>query len=294
MSLPKFSYLAPKSLAEACALLEEHGQNARLMAGGTDLLLKLSRTGRAPRFLVGLRAVAGLDYVRFDSAKGLSIGALGLLSSVAEHEEVRRLYPALAFATASTATVQIRNMGTVAGNLCNASPSADTATPLLVLGAEVVLQGAGGERVLPLERFFKGPGQTALGGTEVLREIRVPPPPKRSGSDYQRISERSQVDIAAVGVSALVELDEAGRCIRARLALGAVAPTPLRVPDAERALEGGPLDEERVARAAALAMALARPISDARAGAAWRKKMVEVLTGRAVRAAASAAGGSRR
>ena len=263
------------------------------MAGGTDLLLKLQRSGRAPRYLVGLRNVSGLDYVRFDPAKGLCIGALGLLSTVCEHDQVRALYPALAYAAGSTATVQIRNMGTVAGNLCNASPSADTATPLMVFGAEVVLQGPEGERVMPLERFFTGPGKTAMGASELLREIRVPAPPARCGSNYQRISERSQVDIAAVGVSALVVLDDQGRCTHARVALGAVAPTPLRAQDAERHLEGKLLDDATAAQAAALACAIARPITDARAGAAWRKKMVEVLTGRAIKAAAALALGGK-
>jgi carbon-monoxide dehydrogenase medium subunit len=293
VTLPKFEYLAPKSLAEACALLAQHGASARVMAGGTDLLLKMQRTGQAPRFLVGLRNIGGLDQVTYDAAKGLTIGALGLLSTVCEHDQVRALYPALAYAAGSTATVQIRNMGTVAGNLCNASPSADTATPLLVYGAEVVLQGPQGERVLPLERFFLGPGKTAMGPAELVRELRVPAPAARCGSNYQRISERSQVDIAAVGVSALLELDEKGGCRRARIALGAVAPTPLRAEDAERYLEGKPLDDAAFAQAAALACALAKPITDARAGAAWRKQMVEVLTRRALKAAAALAQGTK-
>ncbi len=291
MPLPKFAYLAPKSLSETCALLAQHGPNARLLAGGTDLLLKLSRAGQSPRFLVGLRNVPGLDYVRFDATTGLSIGALGLLSTVCEHDDVRRRYPALAEAAQATATVQIRNMGTVAGNLCNASPSADTATPLLVYGAEVVLHGPAGDRKLPLDQFFLGPGQTALGPGELLREVRVPVPAARTGSDYQRISERSQVDIAAVCASGLVTLDAEGRCIHARLALGAVAPTPRRVDDAERALVGAVIDEAAIARAAALAKAASRPISDARAGAAWRKQMVEVLAARAIRAALRSSGG---
>lgn len=293
MTLPKFAYLAPKSLSEACALLAEHGADARVMAGGTDLLLKMQRTGQAPRYLVGLRNIGGLDFVTYDPVKGLCIGALGLLSTVCEHDQVRALYPALAYAAGSTATVQIRNMGTVAGNLCNASPSADTATPLMVYGAAVVLQGPQGERVLPLERFFEGPGKTAMGPAELVREIRVPPPDARTGSDYQRISERSFVDIAAVGVSALLVLDAQGRCTRARVALGAVAPKPLRAEEAERCLEGKACDDALIAQAAALACALAKPITDARAGAAWRKQMVQVLTGRALKAAAALALGGK-
>lgn len=294
MSLPRFSYLSPRTIEQACALLAEHGAQARVMAGGTDLLLKLSRQGRAPRFLIGLRNVAGLDQVRYAPGSGLTVGAMGVLSTVAEHHEVRRHYPGLAQAAAATATVQIRNMGTVAGNLCNASPSADTATPLLAYGAELVLCGPRGERVVPLERFFLGPGQAAIGPGEVLKEIRVPPPSAHCGSSYQRISARSQVDIAAVCLSALLVVEPSGRCQRARLALGAVAPTPMRAEEAERHLEGKILDQAVIRRAAALSAAACRPISDVRASAAWRRKMVEVLSSRALAAAQTLAMGSPR
>lgn len=290
MPLPPFTYLSPASLDEACRMLAEHGDAALPMAGGTDLLIKLSRTGRAPRFVVGLRRIAGLAELAFDRAGGLRIGALALLSAVAEHEAVRAHFPALAYAASATATVQVRNLGTVVGNLCNASPSADTATPLLAYGAELLVRGAQGERVLALDKFFLAPGKTALVRGELVCAVRVPTPPARSGSSYQRISERSQVDIAAVGVSAQVTLEGSGRCQSARLALGAVAPTPLRVPEAEQFLAGKLLDDAALTRAGQLCCEVARPISDARAGAAWRKRMVDVLTRRALLEAARAAG----
>ncbi len=285
MALPRFEYLSPGTLDEACALLAEHGADARPMAGGTDLLLRMGRTGRAPSFVVGLRRVPGLADVRFDREHGLSIGALASLATVAAHPDVIRHYPALAQAAAATATVQIRNMGTVAGNLCNASPSADTAPPLLAHGAEVLLHRREGERRLSLSRFFRGPGRNALEPGELLREIHLPPPGERTGSDYQRISQRSQVDIAAASVAARVALDEEGICRSARLALGAVAPTPLLVDEAAALLEGRPITDEQVAAAAALAVRAARPISDVRASAAWRKKVIGVLAARALRAA---------
>ena len=290
MPLPPFEYLAPRSLEEALDMLGRHGAAARPMAGGTDLLLKL-RHGGPVRYVVGLRNIPGLDYVRFDKERGLAVGPMASLAGVASHPDVARFYPALAQAAAATATVQIRNMGTVTGNLCNASPAADTATPLWVHGAEVVLARPDGERVLPLASFFRGPGQTALEGPELVREIRVSPPGAGEASDYQRLSQRSKVDITAVSVAALVALDGAGLCVRARLALGAVGPTPLGAPAAEAALVGAALTPDRLAQAAVLAAAAARPISDVRASAGWRKKMVEVLARRALAAAIAKARG---
>lgn len=294
MALPRFRYVAASSLEAACALLAEHGDRARVLAGGTDLLLRMKRLPRrdVPEIVIGLRAVAGLDAVRLDG-DGLSIGATALLASVANSPDVQRLYPALAAAARSTATVQIRNMGTVVGNLCNASPAADTATPLLVYGASAILARAGGgRRTLPLEELFLGPGRTALAPGELVSEIRVPPPCGRAGSDYQRLSQRSRVDIAAVGVSTLLCIDRDGSCARARIALGAVAPVPMRATSAEHVLEGTTPTAERIAEAAAAAAAQSRPISDVRASADYRRRMVEVLTRRGLTRSASFAGGA--
>ncbi|MBI2893875.1 MAG: xanthine dehydrogenase family protein subunit M [Deltaproteobacteria bacterium] len=294
MPLPRFRYVAPESLEAACELLAEHGDRARVMAGGTDLLLRMKRLPRAgaPEVVIGLRGVPGLDTIRIDDG-GLSIGALTLLASVAGSTDVNRLCPALASAARSTATVQIRNMGTVVGNLCNASPAADTATPLLVYGASVLLVRPGGERrTVPLEDFFLGPGRTALGPGEIVAEVRVPPPCGRAGSDYQRLSQRSRVDIAAVCVSTLVCLDRDGSAARVRIALGAVAPVPLRAKSAERVLEGRPPTAELVAQAAAAAAREARPISDVRSSGEYRRRMVEVLARRSLVRSASLAGGA--
>ena len=300
MALPRFEYLAPRSLDEACALLVEHKSDARLLAGGTDLLLRMGRVATAtpPKVVIGLRQIPGLDGLAFDAPRGLTLGALARLADVSEHEVVRERYTALAQAAAATATVQIRNMGSVVGNLCNASPSADTATPLLVHDAEVVIvrsepgSGALIERTLPLDKFFLGPGRTALGPTELVRELRVPSP-GRGASDYQRISERSLVDIAAVCVSVFLSLGDDGKIATARVALGAVAPTPMRVPDAEQALVGAAPSDELFAEAGRLAKKAARPISDVRAAADYRTKMVEVLTTRACANALARARASR-
>lgn len=290
MPLPRFAYVAAHSLSEASSLLAEHGEGARLMAGGTDLLIQLRRKVRVPSVVIGLSGIPGADRLAVDEVHGLIIGPLAVLATVADDADVRRRFRALAQAAAATATVPVRNRATVAGNLCNASPAADTAAPLLVYDAEVVLLSGGGQRTLPLAQFFRGPGRTSLERAEVLAEIRVPAPGPSTGSDYQRLSGRSHVDIAAVSVAALVALDARGVVTRARVALGAVAPVPLRVERAEELLVGHPVAPERMAQAAAAAAAAARPISDVRASADYRRRMVEVLTRRALTRAAEAAG----
>lgn len=282
MSLPRFTYVAPKSLKEACALLAEHGDKARLMAGGTDLLIRLRHRAMTPDYLVGMRGIPGLDQVRYDPENGLTIPALARLSDVADHPDVLRHYPALAQSAGVTATVQIRNMGTVVGNICNAAPSADNAPPLLVYGAEVVVVHPGGERVIPIGEFFRGPGLTALEPGEIVREIRVPLPGRRTGADYQKLSARSKVDIAAVGAASLIELDSDGVCVRARLALGAVAPVPVPVRAADKILTGRPPTSDLFEQVGNLAVEEVSPITDVRASAAYRRQMVSVLTVRSL------------
>ncbi|MDP2659792.1 MAG: FAD binding domain-containing protein, partial [Dehalococcoidia bacterium] len=181
MTLPRFEYLAPQTLQEACALLISHRGQAQVMTGGTDLLPKMKDRILTPRYVIGLRSIGGLDYVREDE-QGLKIGALATLAQVAETPEVVRDFPLLAAAILEVASVQIRNIGTVAGNLCNASPSADTAPALIVMGAKVKLLNADGKnRMLPVEDFFVGPGKTALQEGELLEEIQVPKPLAGSG-----------------------------------------------------------------------------------------------------------------
>ena len=162
MTLPKFAYFAPETLEEAYRLLSEQGEGARLLAGGTDLLVRMNHGLLNPTAVISLKHIQGLDCLSFDSQKGLCIGATTLLCDVASHADVLKYYPAVAAAARSTANVQIRNMGTVAGNLCNAAPSADNAPTLLALDAQAVLSSADGERRLPLDQFFKGPRETAL------------------------------------------------------------------------------------------------------------------------------------
>lgn len=284
MSLPRFDYAAPKTLEEALALLARHKGAARVMAGGTDLLLKMERRQLAPTLLIGLKRIDELRYIRFDPDQGLFIGSLARLGDVVEDAVIRAKYPAIADAASQTATVQIRNMGTVAGNLCNASPCADNAPTLIARGAKVELASAQGRRWLELESFFTGPGTTALAPDEIMRQIHVPCPPGGSAADYQNISARSKVDISAVSVGVHLTRRD-GRCHDARIVLGAVAPVPLRAREAEALLVGTRLDEDVVRASGEVAARAARPISDVRASSGWRREMVAVLTRRALRRA---------
>lgn len=284
----RFDYLEPATLSEAVALLAQHGARARVLAGGTDLLTALKEGWERPASVLSLGRVAELNYVRYHPAHGLRIGALATVREVETSPVVREHYPVLAQAASTLASVQIRNLATLAGNVCRASPSGDTLPALLVLDAEARLVGPSGERRVPLARFFVGPGRTAMEPTELLAELVLPPPRPGTGAHYIKHSPRRAMDLAVVGVAALVVL-EGERCVDARVALGAVAPTPLRVPAAEAHLVGREITAETAAAAAEAARAAARPITDVRGTAAYRSRMVEVLTRRCILRAAEMA-----
>ncbi|MBI4798088.1 MAG: xanthine dehydrogenase family protein subunit M [Desulfarculus sp.] len=280
MATSHFALHQPQSLSQALDLLEMHRASVRLLAGGTDLVPKLKVGALKVANLVSLQGVPGLGAVAFDEGQGLVIGGTARLAQVAALPEVKRLYPGLAHACSVMATTQIRNMGTVAGNLANAAPSADTAAPLLAYDARVTATNKKGSRDIPLAQFFAGPGLSVLEPGEIITAITVPPPPPKSGSAYQRLSARSQVDICAVGVAASLSLDGQGRLAHCRLACASVAPTPLRCLEAEEMLSGQAPGDDLLDRAAQAAAAAAKPIDDMRASAAYRRQMVEVLSRR--------------
>jgi len=281
MPVARFDYVAPNSVDEALKLLKDHGENARVLAGGTDLLIRIRQGLVMPSVVIGLKRIQGLDQISFDRKEGLTIGATSLLADVASHPDIQRFYPAVAYAAGETATVQIRNMGTVAGNLCNAAPSADNAPALIAMGAEVILARVGRVRRLPLEEFFVGPGVTAMVQGEILTAIRVPVPPPRSGASYQHISARGKVDISAVCIGATVTL-KGQVCEDVRIVMGAVGPTPMRAFRAEKLLIGKRLTRQHMEKAGQRAPLEAKPIDDVRAGADYRREMVTVLTRRAL------------
>ncbi len=289
MSIRDFIYLEPKTMAEALEFRAMHGAKSSIIAGGTDLLVKMRAQVLQPDYVIGLNRIPGIDHINIDAGTEVVIGAMATLSLLAEHEGIINHFPALAHAASVTATVQIRNMGTLVGNICNASPSADNATPLLVYDAQLVVVNQAGERVVALDHFFAGPGKTILEQGDIVKEILIPFPGSISGSSYQKVSTRSKVDIAGICVSALISLDSSGKVLKARIALGAVAPIPMRVYKAEELLTGTVPDSELLIQAAKIAREASAPISDMRSSADYRKAMVEVLTLRALNASLESA-----
>lgn len=278
-----FQYFSPQTLKEAIEILHKY-DNACVMAGGTDLLLKLKKGQNRSMVVVGLKGIEGLDHIDFTKDKGLSIGATALLADVAKHSTIRKFYPGIAEAARNTANVQIRNMGTVIGNLCNASPSADNIPMLLVLEGVLDIVGLGGKRKLPLNDFFQGPGMTNLDRQEIVESIHVPPPQPNTGTAYLSLSARGQVDCTAAGVAVKLTMD-GNTCQDVKIAVSACAPTPLRVPEAEECLRGKPLSKTLIDQAAKMTVEKIRPIDDVRASAFYRSTMVEVLVKRSLKTA---------
>ncbi len=287
-----FDYAAPRSLDETFPLLA-NGRRVRFLAGGTDIIVQL-REGRADcDLLVDLKRIPELRRLEIRPDGTLAIGAAVPCAEVYEHPEVRRRWPALVDAASLIGGIQIQSRASLGGNICNASPAADSVPALIALGARLVLASAEGERELPIESFFRGPGQTVLQRGELLLRIVVPPPPPHSGARFLRFIPRNEMDIAVANAGAFLRLDDAGRIAEARVALGAVAPTPLLVAEAGELLVGQEPSEELFARAGEVAAAAARPITDVRGSALQRRHLARVLTVRALRGAlARAQGGS--
>jgi CO/xanthine dehydrogenase FAD-binding subunit len=288
-----FEYAAPKTVAEAVALLAEKGNRARVLAGGTDLLVQVREGRRSVDWIVDVKHIAEANQLQFDPERGLILGAAVPCYKVYEDAAIARAYPGLVDAVALIGGVQIQSRASVGGNLCNASPAADTIPALIAHEAVCQIAGPKETRTVPVEQFCTAPGRTVLRSGEFLVSLRVPPLALRFGASYLRFIPRNEMDIAVVGVGVSLILDEdRQRCTRARIALAAVAPTPLLADEAGKALADGPLNDALIDKAAALAQQAARPISDMRGDAAYRKHLVGVLVKRAVRAAWDRARGS--
>lgn len=286
----RFDYLEPRTLAEASAALRGHDGFASVLAGGTDLLVEIKEHLRRVKCVVNIKRIPGLDAISFDAVTGLRFGALTTARAIELHADVARHYPGLTQAVRELGSIQVRHRATVAGNICRASPSADTLPPLIADGASVVIGDGNRSRALLLEAFFTGPGKTSLQPGELVLAIHVPAPPPapaRTGRAYLKHGRRKAMELATVGVAVSLTLDPSHVCTQARIALGAVAPTPIRARAAEAALEGQRLDPAAIdagviAHAAELAAAASSPISNVRASAAYRRAMVSVLTHRAL------------
>ncbi len=288
--MARFDYLEAHSVDEALQMLAEHGDKTRLVAGSTDFLVRWRTGVWRPESVVCMQHVPGLDYINWNPDDGLSIGAMASVQDIELNAEVRSRYPALAAGATSFAGVQVRNLATVAGNICNASPAGDTLPALLAYNAQCRIIGPSGERSLPLDELFVGPGRTALAAGEILTEIRLPPPAPNTGGLYIKHSPRGAMDISAVGVASVVSLNDDGTCASARIALGSVAPTPLRSYGAEGRLVSQTPDAANIAEAARLASQSCNPIADVRSGADYRREMVRVLTERTLQHGVATAG----
>jgi carbon-monoxide dehydrogenase medium subunit len=281
--LPQFQYLSPRTMDEAIRLLNEHGGTAKVFAGGTDLIPQLKRRAIVvPDFLIDLKTIPGLGALSHDKETGLRIGPLTTISAIAEAPLVRAHFPALAQAASLMASPQIRHRGTFAGNICNAVPSADSAPALLVLGASISLKGPAGERTLPLEQFFLAPHKTLLQEDEVLVSIAVPQPASNTKSLYLKLSPRHSMDLAVVGVAVAGTIDQ-GVCKKARIALGAVAPTPMRAYTSEAMLRGQRITLQIIEETARHTVTQCSPRIDShRASPEYRRDMVYAMTRRAL------------
>ncbi len=285
MRLRKFEFFSPSSLAEALELLDKHGVRAKLIAGGTDLLVQMKAKLTTPSFVISLLRIPNLSEIGQDGT-GCKIGALAKHAQIGDAPILQERWGVLASAARKVGSPQVRNWGTIGGNLCNASPAADTAPPLLILDAEVTLVGPRGERRLPLESFFIGPGLTALAQDEILQEILIPGIPGPSRWAYLKLGRRKSLDLALASVAVWLTADpHTNVCQRARISLGAVAPTPMRAKETEKFLEGRTLDERVILEAGEKACMECRPISDIRASAEYRREMVKILFPRAIKKA---------
>jgi aerobic carbon-monoxide dehydrogenase medium subunit len=280
----RFELATPGNLDECLKLLAGRGPETKLLAGGTDLLPQMKNSVLKPARVVDLSGVAELRVLAADDGRGLRVGAAVTARQLERDARVKATYPSLAESGALVGSIQVRNLATLGGNICNAAPSADMAPPLVALEAEAVIAGPRGRRRVPMASFFTGVRQTVLGPDEILVEFVIPSPGPRSGGSYLRHTPRRELDIAVVGVASQLTLTD-GVCSRARIALAAVAPTPVRATAAEQSLEGQRLTPSLIEQAAALAVEAARPISDQRGSAEFRRHLVRVLTRRTLTSA---------
>ena len=281
--LPGFEHHAVTSIPEALDLLARYAEKAEVYAGGTDLLVAMKKREKIPEHLIDLKGIAEMRGIHLDDRKGIHIGSSTTLAELEGSTVVKEKFGALWDAVNVMASPQIRTLGTIGGNLCGAVPSADTAPPLIALGGSVKMVGPNGDRSVLVENFFKGPKESVLRKNELLKEVFIPNPAEFASGTYIKLMRRNAMDLALVGVAAHLRLDSNGKiCQEAKIALGAVAPTPIRVPQAEEVLTGRTIDITRAGEAGRVASEACRPITDIRSTSGYRCSMVEVLTKRAV------------
>lgn len=286
--LPKFDYLAPSTLQDTFELLESHGQEAVLLAGGTNLLVSLMDRELLPKYVIDIKRIKELNELSYHERRGLNVGAAVTMNRLIHHESSKN-YPVLMEAIKTIGDSQVRNRATLVGNICNASPAADSAPALLVLDATLNIASRNNKRTIPLQEFFAGVNKTVLAKDELVTSINVPTPPERSVGGYEKARRTMGEDCALVGVAGLVARNE-GAQKSVRLAYCSVAPTPVRASDSEGIFENAKSFEELLKQAILIAKRVIPPIPDDRtgkeyhrAGKEYRAALVETLTRRLLR-----------
>ncbi len=281
-----FEYCVPRSIEEALFLLKGRRGETKVLAGGTDLVVQMKDERARPAILVDVKKIPELNRLELSADETLHIGAAVPLSKIASFPAVIRRFSILQRACLHIGSERIRNRATMGGNICNAAPSADSVPPLLCLGARAIVAHIGGSRIVPMDSFFRGPGQTVLADDELLVEIEIAVPPVDSAGCYLRHTTREAMDIAVVGGASFLFLTPHGKqCNEVRIALGAVSPTPMRVPEAETLLTGKTLTDQLIEEASIIAADAASPITDVRGSAAYRKELAKVIISRTLKEA---------
>ena len=283
--LPEFEYKKAASPEEVFSLLKESGPDIKLMLGGTDLFIQMRDHDNGPGMLLDLKGLPGMQEIKFDKKAGLQLGGGVTLNQLSAETEIQANYPVLSQSADTVGNYQLRNRATLGGNICNASPSADMAPALLIYNAELVVDSPRGERTIPVNAFWTGPGKTALEGDEYLKGIHFPLPPQGAVGQYLKLGRSKMGDLAVVGVAVLGFPDRdlpAG--MRFRIGINSTAPTPYRVPPVEEFLVRNKITDEVLQQAAEDAMDISAPIEDVRATADYQKKMVRNLTLKGLRA----------
>ena len=286
----KFEYLMPHSIDEAISLYVSHGERAKYIAGGTDVIVKIKEEKINPQYLVSLRRLPELDHIDYKEGE-LRIGALVTHRMLELSSIIRKEFPIIIDAVTHIGSVQVRNVATIGGNIVNAVPSADGAIPLITLGAQVRLRGPKGERSLALEDIYIGPGMTLLEPGEILLEFIIPKPASHTGAAYCKHTRRAAMELPLLGVAVLLSLDEHKKtCLSARIGLGVLAPTPMRARNAEAVLKGQKLTDTLLKKAGKAAAEECKARDSIRGEAWYRRDMVEVLVPRMARLAMQRAG----
>ena len=274
--MKEFEYLKPDSIKETISILSQFGEKAQILNGGTDLIVEMRDKIIQPEYLVDIKAIPQLNRITYNKQDGLNIGATVTLNEISNSKVVQTHYPILVKACKTVGSYQVRNRATLVGNICNASPAADTAPPLLVLEAKVNIIGPTGEKIVPINQFFTGVKKNILKKGEIVTSITIPPIKDKWTGVYLKQGRKKEVDLATVGVAVVCIRDEV------RIALGAVAPVPVRAFKTEELLKGKTIDESLLEKAGKSALTEVSPISDVRSSQEYREEIIKVLVRRAI------------